>query len=188
LNTQLAWLQKNLASILLRSERYQLIERNNPELALVVQADLLSLNRTNQYYGLAEPSAEEVAAKHRIDEIYNAHPYYGSRRITVLLREEMTISRPTVQRYMCEMGIMGIPPGPNLSKRSIEHKIYPYLLRGLTISHSNQVWGIDITYIRLHGGWMYLVAVLDWLRATWSVGSWTNPWKCHLCFTLWSAP
>ena len=63
---------------------------------------------------------------------------------------------------MREMGIAGISPGPNLSKRSLEHKIYPYLLRGLEISRPNQVWGIDITYIRLLGGWMYLVAILDW--------------------------
>lgn len=83
--------------------------------------------------------------------------------MAVTLRNEgYLISRPTVQRYMREMGIAGISPGPNLSKRSIEHKIYPYLLRGLEISHPNQVWGIDITYIRLMGGWMYLVAILDW--------------------------
>jgi len=63
---------------------------------------------------------------------------------------------------MREMGIAGISPGPNLSKRAAAHKLYPYLLRGLEISRPNQVWGIDITYIRLRGGWMYLVAVLDW--------------------------
>ena len=74
----------------------------------------------------------------------------------------MQISRPTVQNYMREMGIAGITPGPNLSKRNQEHKIYPYLLRGLKIERSNQVWGIDITYIRLAAGWMYLVAILDW--------------------------
>lgn len=128
-----------------------------------MQAELLSLNRTSLYYKLAEPTAEEVAAKHRIDEIITAHPYYGSRRITVLLcKEGRWISRPTVQRYMREIGIAGISPGPNLSKRNVTHKLYPYLLRGLAISRPNQVWGIDITYIRLLGGWMYLVAVLDW--------------------------
>lgn len=79
-----------------------------------------------------------------------------------MCREGRAISRPTVQRYMREMGIAGISPGPNLSKRAAAHKLYPYLLRGLEISRPNQVWGIDITYIRLRGGWMYLVAVLDW--------------------------
>jgi putative transposase len=63
---------------------------------------------------------------------------------------------------MKEMGIAGICPGPNLSKRNTEHRVYPYLLRGVTASHPNHVWGIDITYIRLKEGWMYLVAVLDW--------------------------
>ena len=145
LNTQLNWLKKNLASTLLRSERYQLIERNEPELPLVVQTELLSLNRTSLYYEPAGPSAEEVAAKHHIDKLYTEHPYYGSRRITVVMCQEgRCISRPTVQRYMREMGIAGIAPGPNLSKRSAEHKKYPYLLRGLAISCPNQVWGIEI--------------------------------------------
>lgn len=109
------------------------------------------------------PSAEEIALKHRIDEIYTRFPFYGSRRITATLcREGKNISRPTVQQYMREMGIAGIAPGPNLSKRDQEHKVYPYLLRGLRIERPNQVWGIDITYIRLLSGWMYLVAILDW--------------------------
>jgi putative transposase len=154
--------KKNLASTLSRDERYQLIETGHAELTLKEQAELLELNRSGLYYQPVGPSAAEIAAKHRIDEIYTAHPYYGSRRITVVLNQEMPISRPTVQRYMREMRIMGISPGPNLSKRNLEHKVYPYLLRGLVIERPNQVWGIDITYIRLAGGWMYLVAVLDW--------------------------
>jgi putative transposase len=137
------------------------------------QAELLSLNRSGLYYEPVGPSAEEISAKHRIDEIYTAYPFYGSRRITVTLcKEGNLISRPTVQRYMREMGIAGISPGPNLSKRRIEHQIYPYLLRGLEISRPNQVWGIDITYIRLRGGWMYLVATLDWFSryvVTWEL-------------------
>lgn len=163
LSTQLAWLKKNLALNLSRSERYQLLERDNPDLFIKTQTELLGLNRTSLYYQPLGPSAEEIAFKHRIDEIYTAHPFYGSRRITaVLCRESRFISRPTVQRYMREMGIQGICPGPNLSKPGAEHKIYPYLLRNLVISRPNQVWGIDITYIRLRNGWMYLVAVLDW--------------------------
>ncbi len=109
-------------------------------------------------------SAEELALKHAIDEIYTAHPYYGSRRITEHLHkyQKMMVARETVQRHMREMGIAGICPGPNLSKRNAEHKIYPYLLRHVTAGYANHVWGIDITYIRLRGGWLYLVAVLDW--------------------------
>ena len=139
-----------------------MIEADHTELGLKAQADLLSLNRSGLYYQPIGPSDAEIAVKHRIDEIYTAHPYYGSRRMTVILSKETPISRPTVQRYMREMEIAGIAPGPNLSKRNPEHKIYPYLLRGLKIQRPNQIWGIDITYIRLTGGWMYLVAVLDW--------------------------
>jgi len=134
------------------------------ELPLRVQAALLSLSRTSLYYRPALPSAEEVALKHRIDEIYTAYPFYGSRRIREQLvqHDGLTISRKTVQRHMQEMGIAGIAPGPNLSQRRKEHVVYPYLLRGVTSSHPNQVWGIDITYIRLQKHWLYLVAILDW--------------------------
>jgi putative transposase len=140
-----------------------LVERDSEEISLTTQAKLLSINRTSIYYKPVPPSEEEIAIKHCIDEIYTQRPFYGSRRITVQLRRQnMNVNRKRVQRYMREMGIAGICPGPNLSKRNTAHRIYPYLLRGVTISHPNQVWGIDITYIRLKHGWMYLVAVLDW--------------------------
>ncbi len=104
-----------------------------------------------------------MAVKHEIDKIYTDHPFYGSRRITAVLNKaEIAVARPTVQHYMCEMGIAGICPGPNLSKRNLEHRIYPYLLRGVTADRPNHIWGVDITYIRMSGGWMYLIAVLDW--------------------------
>jgi putative transposase len=159
-----------------------MIEPNHPELTVSVQAELLGINRTGIYYQPVGPSAKEIAAKNRIDEIYTAHPYYGSRRIAVVLSQEMSISRPTVQRYMREMGIAGITPGPNLSKRAAEHKIYPYLLKGVQISRPDQVWGIDITYIRLQNGWMYLVAVLDWYSRY--VVSWQLDQTLELPFVL----
>lgn len=140
-----------------------MIEPNNAKLSLQTQAQLLGLSRASLYYHPVGPSVQEIACKHRIDELYTKHPFYGSRRMTaVLCREGLSISRPTVQKYMREMGIAGIAPGPNLSKAHPEHKVYPYLLRGLRIERPNQVWSIDITYIRLDGGWMYLVAILDW--------------------------
>jgi putative transposase len=147
-----------------RSERLALVEREPAELPLATQCELLSLNRSSLYYRPLPVSAEELALKHAIDEIYTAHPFYGSRRITEHLRkyQKMLVARETVQRHMREMGIAGICPGPNLSKRNAEHKIYPYLLRHVTAGYANHVWGIDITYIRLRGGWLYLVAVLDW--------------------------
>jgi putative transposase len=139
------------------------VEREAAELPLSVQAELLSLSRATLYYQPVPPSAEEVALKHRIDELYTDYPFYGSRRITAQLRREgQEINRKAVQRHMREMGIAGISPGPNLSKSSQAHRIYPYLLRHVTSAYPNHVWGIDITYIRLQRGWLYLVAVLDW--------------------------
>jgi len=152
-----------LACHLDRDERLALVERDQPELPLSVQADLLSLNRSSLYYRPRTPSLEEVAIKHRIDALYTQYPFYGSRRIAAHLgRDGVAINRKAVQRHMREMGIVGIAPGPNLSRRDNEHRVYPYLLRNLTSAYPNHVWGIDITYIRLHAGWLYLVAVLDW--------------------------
>jgi putative transposase len=109
------------------------------------------------------PAPEEVALKHRIDAIYTDRPYYGIRRITAQLRREgILVNHKAVARHMREMGLAGICPGPNLSKRTQQAAIYPYLLRNVTAERPNHIWGIDITYIRLRGGWMYLVAILDW--------------------------
>jgi putative transposase len=138
------------------------VEREASALPLKTQAELLSLSRASLYYQPVAPSAEELAIKHRIDEIYTAHPYYGSRRISVVLRPEFVVNRKAVQRHMQEMGLAGIAPGPNLSRRRLDHQIYPYLLRDLSIEHPNHVWGIDLTYVRLRSNWLYLVAVLDW--------------------------
>ena len=128
LTTQLNWLKKNLA-MLSRSERLAMIEPGLPELSIRTQAELLGISRSSLYYSPQPPSPEEVANKHRIDEIYTHWPFYGSRRITVVLNQEQNmISRPTVQRYMREMGIAGIAPGPNTSKPAPKHKIYPSYL------------------------------------------------------------
>ncbi len=121
------------------------------------------MSRASLYYHKVGPSEEEVRIKHRIDELYTQYPFYGSRRLTAQLRREGEgVNRKRVQGYMREMGIEGIAPGPNFSKRNQAHKVYPYLLKGLVINRCNQVWGIDITYIRLLAGWLYLVAILDW--------------------------
>jgi putative transposase len=140
-----------------------MVERAEAELPLTVQARLLGLSRASLYYQPVAPSPQEVALKHRIDELYTAHPYYGSRRITAVLRQEgQLINRKAVQRHMQEMGIAGVAPGPHTSRRHPTHSVYPYLLRTVTAAHPNHVWGIDITDVRLQGGWLYLVAVLDW--------------------------
>jgi putative transposase len=140
-----------------------MVERVGGDLSLKEQADLLSFSRSTLYYTPRLPSAAEVAIKHRMDAIYTACPFYGARRIAHTLREEgVAISRKTVRAYMQEMGLEAVYPKPNLSAPHLENRIYPYLLRGVSSAHPNHIWGIDITYIRLSGGWMYLVAILDW--------------------------
>lgn len=140
-----------------------MVERIGSDFSVKEQAALLSLSRSSLYYSPRPPSPVEVAVKHRIDAIYTQSPFYGSRRIAVTLREEgVVVGRKTVQAYMREMGIEAVYPKPNLSAPNLENRIYPYLLRGLRASRPNHIWGIDITYIRLAQGWMYLVAVLDW--------------------------
>jgi len=124
-----------------------------------------------------------VAIKHRIDEISTAHPFYGSRKLTVVLAEAFgPINRKRVQRYMREMGIAAIAPGPNLSKRASDHRIYPYLLRNLTAQRPDHIWGCDITYVRLRHGWLYLVAILDWYSRY--VVSWALDETLELPFVL----
>jgi putative transposase len=135
------------------------------------------------YYQPVAPPPEEVALKHRIDELYTAHPFYGSRKLTVLLAEEFgAINRKRVQRYMREMGIAGVAPGPNLSRRQADHRVYPYLLRSVTAERPNHIWGCDITYIRLRYGWLYLVAILDWFSRY--VVSWALDETLELGFVL----
>ncbi len=140
-----------------------MVERDRPEIPLEAQADLLGLSRSSLYYRPAAPSLEEVALKHRIDELYTAYPFYGSRRVTEALRREgREVNRKAVQRHMREMGIVRLSPGPHTSRPHPAHPVYPYLLRHVTAARPNHVWGIDITYIRLRANWLYLVAVLDW--------------------------
>lgn len=100
---------------------------------------------------------------HRIDEISTEYPFYGSRKIREGLRREgFEISRERVQAFMRQMGLRAIYPRRTLSKKHPEHRIYPYLLDEIKITYPNQVWGTDITYIRLRQGFLYLVAMIDW--------------------------
>jgi len=148
-----------------------MLERDHPEMPLKVQAELLGISYSSLFYRPVPPSERELAIKRRIDEIYTAYPFYGSRKIALLLQPELGVSRRTVQVYMQGMGISAVVPGPNTSKSASQHPIYPYLLRNVTAQHPNHIWGIDITYIRLVHGWLYLTAVLDWYSRY--IVSWT---------------
>ncbi len=159
-----------------------MLEKDHPELPLKVQADLLGISYASLFYQPVPPSERELAIKRRMDEIYTACPFYGSRKIAVILYPEFGVSRPTVQAYMREMGISAVVPGPNTSKPAPEHQLYPYLLRGVTAEYSNHIWGMDITYIRLAHGWLYLTAVLDWYSRY--ILSWALSQTLELNFVL----
>lgn len=149
--------------MLTRDERVALLDWGRQDLPLKTQAELLGLNRSGLYYVPKPPSAKELMLKRAIDEIYTQYPFFGSRRITAMLhRQGHQVNRKAVQRHMREMGLEAVYPGPNLSQRNQQHKVFPYLLRNATIQSPNAVWGTDITYIRLCRGWMYLVVVMDW--------------------------
>lgn len=159
-----------------------MLEKDNPQLPLKIQAELLGISYSSLFYQPVPPSPRELAIKRRIDEVYSAHPFYGSRKLTAVLRPEMGVSRPTVQAYMREMGIFALVPGPHTSKPAPQHQIYPYLLRHVSAEHPNHVWGIDITYIRMQHGWLYLSAVLDWYSRY--VVSWSLSQTLELEFVL----
>jgi putative transposase len=121
------------------------------------------LNRSSYYYNPLGITKEELEIMSQIDQVYTRHPFYGIRRITEQLkREGNNYNHKRIARLMQLMGIEALRPKKNLSKASKDHLIYPYLLRGVKISSTNQVWSSDITYLPLYEGYAYLVAVIDW--------------------------
>ena len=137
--------------------------RASRELPIKDAAELLGINRTSVYYKGLPISEEELKAKAIIDRLHTDHPAWGSRQISGQLKAAgYNIGRRKTRRYMAEMAIYAIYPKPNLSKPAKEHKVYPYLLRNAVIARPNQAWSIDITYIRLKHGFVYLTAIIDW--------------------------
>jgi putative transposase len=139
-----------------------MIDRGH-DLALVRQADLLRLSRSTLYYEPRPVAAAELAIMRRIDELHLDYPFAGSRMLRDLLRgEDIAIGRERVATMMRRMGLEALYRRPNTSKPADGHKIYPYLLRGLPVERPNQVWAMDITYIPMARGFVYLAAVMDW--------------------------
>jgi putative transposase len=136
------------------------------DLSIVRQCELLSLPRSSYYRPVSDPpkvSFEDLRLMRLIDEEYTRHPFYGSRKIKVWLQKQgWNVNRKRVQRLMRIMGIQSTAPGPRTSIPRKEHKIYPYLLKGMNINRPDMVWCTDITYIRLAGGFVYLTAIMDW--------------------------
>jgi len=133
------------------------------KLSLTRQADLLGISRGSLYYRPQPANAEDLALMRRIDELHMEYPFAGSRMMKGLLRQEgFTAGRLHVATLMKRMGIEALYRKPNTSKPAPGHKIYPYLLRKLAVTRPNQVWAMDITYIPMARGFVYLTAVIDW--------------------------
>lgn len=156
-------LKKNCS--LTHSQKLSLIDKDHPAIGLARQAALLDVSRSSLYY-IPKINEKDEQIMNLIDKIYTELPFYGSRRIRDELKETygIPIGREHTQSLMRLMGIEAVYPKKrfNLSQNNAPHKIYPYLLRDYSITESNQVWGTDITYIRLEKGWAYLTALLDW--------------------------
>ena len=139
-----------------------MIDRTH-SLPVTRQCQLLGLNRSSVYYQALGSSDEDLKLMRLIDEIHLKRPFYGSRRIRDDLQDlGYPVNRKKVQRLMRHMGIMALYPKANTSRPGKGHKIYPYLLKGLTIDRPNQVWATDLTYIPMTKGFVYLVAIMDW--------------------------
>jgi len=144
-------------------EKRRLIEPAQAQLSVSRQCALLGLPRSSLYYQGQPANPENLHLMRLIDEQYTRRPYYGSPKMTRWLRREgYVVNHKRVARLMSLMGLQALVPRPQTSAGAVAHPVYPYLLRDVTIERANQVWSTDITYIRLPGGWLYLVAILDW--------------------------
>ena len=144
-------------------DRRAMLDRADRTLSLRRQCALLGVARSGVYRPRKPANDNDAALMRWIDELFTAWPFLGSRRMTAMLRAEgVFVNRKRVQRLMRLMGIAALGPRPRTSKPAHGHKIYPYLLRNLTIERANHVWAADITYIPIGRGFLYLVAIIDW--------------------------
>ncbi len=158
------------------------MEPHHKTLCVVRQCELLGLPRSSYYFEPGGESAENLRLMRLIDEEYLRHPFLGSRKLSLWLKEQgENVNRKRVQRLMRTMGIEAIYPKPKTTQRGEGHTIYPYLLRNMKIIRPDQVWATDITYIPMTSGFMYLVAVMDWFSR--HVLSWrlSNTMESEFC-------
>jgi len=143
--------------------RRELVEPDNEKISISRQCQLLDLNRTGLYYRQRRENKEDGQLMCLIDKQYTITPFYGYRRMTVYLQNSgFRVNHKRVRRLMRKLGLEAIYPKPNLSKPGKDHLTYPYLLKGVLIGYSDQVWATDITYIRLSSGFIYLLVIMDW--------------------------
>jgi len=148
-------------------DRRAMLKRGQGRLSLRRQCRLLGLSRSGVYYQRRPANDNDLGLMRRLDALFTRWPFLGSRRLAELLRAEgRRLNRKRVQRLMRLLGIAALGPRPRTSKPAPGHKIFPYLLRDLTIDRPNQVWAADITYIPIGRGFLYLVAIMDWASRT----------------------
>ena len=157
---------KKKTETLTLEEKRMLIEPGIVELPIRRQCDLLDLSKSTYYYEPTGESSQNLLLMRIIDEIYTKHPFYGKDRITETINRKykpgFVVNVKRVRRLMRLMGLEAIYAKPNLSKPGKNHTIYPYLLRNVNVLHPDQAWATDITYVRMHNGFLYLVVIMDW--------------------------
>jgi putative transposase len=140
-----------------------LVEPENPHLSIRRQCELLGLSRSNYYLGPASTSEDDLGLMRLIDQQFLRTPFYGSRRMTVFLeRSGETVNRKRVRRLMALMGLEAVHPQPRTTTAAPDARAYPSLLRDRVLTHADEVWSSDITYVPMRRGFMYLTAVIDW--------------------------
>jgi putative transposase len=144
-------------------DRRALLDPDHDQLSVRRQCALLGMWRSGVYRHRRPANDTDLSVMRRLDALFTAWPFLGSRRMALMLRAEgERINRKRVQRLMRTMGIAALGPKPRMTKPSPGHKIFPYLLRGMVIDRPNQVWAADITYVPIGRGFLYLVAIMDW--------------------------
>ena len=144
-------------------DRRGLLQRDHESLSIRRQCQLLSVARSSVYRPPRPANDNDLELMRRIDQLFTAWPFLGSRRMTAMLNGEgCRINRKRVQRLMRKMGVAALGPKPRTTKPAPGHKIFPYLLRHMVIDRPNQVWAADITYVPIGQGFLYLVAIIDW--------------------------
>ena len=154
-------LKKNLRLSI--DNKKAVIQSSYEDISINAQCKLLGLSKGSLYYNPVPETPYNLELMDVIDRQYLKTPFYGRRKMSAhLIRNGYSVNVKRVGRLMRKMGLYAIYPKNNTSKRNHEHKVYPYLLRGVSIEHPNHVWACDITYLRLLGGFAYLVAIIDW--------------------------
>ena len=155
----------------------ELIDITHPDISVRRQCELLQLNRSSYYYHPHpyQISDDDMYLMNEVDRLYADYPYYGARKMGKHLGRKLDrkLGRKKMRRIMELLGLQAIYAKPDTSKPHPEHTVYPYRLKGITASYPNHIWGTDITYIRVRGSWMYLVAIMDWYSryvVAWELG------------------